>query len=183
MPWDSAEMKVEKIGQSSLRVRAPWVSHQARLSQVGSTVVLAVRQWSDSSKTSEPAWPNALAQLPTVPLERLSWPRGRKTARWCRGDRTWCCRGTLAATSGSWMAWGHGYITSSGLGTVEVGETAETGGPPEDDEEAVVLTTLPVLRISCDSRVEVLLLCGVAVAREKAKGGDPVDDMLPPRAG
>jgi hypothetical protein len=81
------------------------------------------------------------------------------------------------------MAWGHGYITSSGLGTVEVGETAETGGPPEDDEEAVVLTTLPVLRISCDSRVEVLLLCGVAVAREKAKGGDPVDDMLPSRAG
>jgi hypothetical protein len=42
---------------------------------------------------------------------------------------------------------------------------------------------LPVLRVSCDSRVEVLLLCGVAVAREKAKGGEPVDDMLPPRAG
>jgi hypothetical protein len=52
----------------------------------------------------------------------------------------------------------------------EVGETAETGGPP-DDEEAAVLSTLPVLRVSCDSRVEALLLCGVAVAREKAKGG------------
>jgi hypothetical protein len=54
------------------------------------------------------------------------------------------------------------------------------GEPPEGDEEAV--STLPVLRVSCDSRVEVLL-CGVAVAREKAKGGETVDDMLPPRAG
>ena len=45
-----------------------------------------------------------------------------------------------------------------------------TGGPP-DDEEEVVLSTLPVLRVSCDSRVEALLLRCVAVAREKAKGG------------
>jgi len=60
-------------------------------------------------------------------------------------------------------------------------EAAERGGPP-DDEEVVVLT-LPVLRVPCDLRVDVLLLCGVAVACEKAKGGDPVDDMLPPRAG
>jgi hypothetical protein len=50
-----------------------------------------------------------------------------------------------------------------------VGETTETRGSP-DDEEAVVLTTLPVLRLSCDSRVDVLLPYGVAVAREKAKG-------------
>jgi hypothetical protein len=64
-----------------------------------------------------------------------------------------------------------------------VGETAEVGEPPEGDEEAVVVSTLPVLRVSCDSRVELLLLCGVAVAREKAKGGEPVDDMLPPQAG
>jgi hypothetical protein len=42
---------------------------------------------------------------------------------------------------------------------------------------------LAVLRVPCDSRVDMLLLCGVAVAREKAKSGDPVDDMLPPRAG
>jgi len=53
-----------------------------------------------------------------------------------------------------------------------------TGEPPEGDEEALVVSALPVLR---DSRVDVLLLCGVA--REKAKGGEPVDDMLPPRAG
>jgi hypothetical protein len=63
-----------------------------------------------------------------------------------------------------------------------VGETAEVGEPPEGDEEVVIVSTLPVLRVSCDSRVEVLLLCGVAMAREKAKGGEPVDDMLPPRA-
>ena len=63
-----------------------------------------------------------------------------------------------------------------------MGETAEVGEPPEGDEEAVV-STLPVLRVSCGSRVEVLLLCGVAVAREKEKGGEPVDDMLPPRVG
>jgi hypothetical protein len=63
----------------------------------------------------------------------------------------------------------------------EEGETAEVREPPEGDEEAV--STLPVLCVSCDSRVEVLLLCGVTVACEKAKGGEPVDDMLPPRAG
>ena len=47
----------------------------------------------------------------------------------------------------------------------------------------VVMSTLPVLRISCNLRVEVLLLCGVAMAHEKAKGGEPVDDILPPWAG
>ena len=72
-------------------------------------------------------------------------------------------------------------VGSCGLGMDELGETAETGEPPEGDEEAV--SALPVLRVSWDSRVDVLLLCGVAVAREKANGGEPVDDMLPPRAG
>ena len=60
-----------------------------------------------------------------------------------------------------------------------MGETAEVGEPPEGEEEAVIFSTLPVLS---DSHVDVLL-CGVAVAREKAKGGEPVDDMLPPQAG
>jgi len=45
-----------------------------------------------------------------------------------------------------------------------------------------VVSALPVLRVSWDARVDALLLCGVAVAREKAKGGEPVDDM-PPRDG
>jgi hypothetical protein len=49
--------------------------------------------------------------------------------------------------------------------------------------KVVAVSTLPVVRVSCDLRVDVLLLCGVAVAREKAKGGEPVDDMLPPWAG
>ena len=70
--------------------------------------------------------------------------------------------------------------TSCGLGTDEEGETADVG-EPDGNEEAVSI--LLVLRVSCDSRVEVLLVCGVAVAREKAKGGEHVDDMLPPRAG
>ena len=60
-------------------------------------------------------------------------------------------------------------------------ETAEVGEPPNGNEEAVSI--LLVLRVSCDSRVDVLLLCGVAMAREKANGGELVDDMLPPRAG
>jgi hypothetical protein len=51
-----------------------------------------------------------------------------------------------------------------GFDTDKVRETAEVGEPPEGDEEAVIVSTLPVLRISWDSRVEVLLLYGVAVA-------------------
>ena len=70
--------------------------------------------------------------------------------------------------------------TSWRLGTDEEGETAEVGEPPDGNEEAV--SVLLVLRVSCDSRVDVLLLCGVAVAREKANGGELVDDR-PPRAG
>jgi hypothetical protein len=54
------------------------------------------------------------------------------------------------------------------------------GEPPKGDEEAVVVSTLPVLRVSCDSWVDRLLLCGLAVACEKAKGGKTVDDMLLP---
>ena len=54
------------------------------------------------------------------------------------------------------MAGGMGMPrTSRGLSTDEEGETAEVGEPPEGDEEAVVVSTLPVL---CDSHVEVLLL-------------------------
>jgi hypothetical protein len=46
-------------------------------------------------------------------------------------------------------------------------------------EGASHLTDLPGFPFpkSCDSRVDVFLLCGVAVTREKAKGGEPVDDM------
>jgi hypothetical protein len=38
----------------------------------------------------------------------LSWPHCHTTA-WCRGNRTWCYRGALVATSGGWMVWGHGH--------------------------------------------------------------------------
>jgi hypothetical protein len=72
-------------------------------------------------------------------------------------------------------------IWSCGLGAPELGAMAKTGEPTEGDEE--VVSALPVLHVSCDPRVDVLLLCGIAVARENAKGGEPVDDMLPPRAG
>jgi hypothetical protein len=89
----------------------------------------------------------------------------------------------LGAVDGSWQllapaaGWRRGIgmpHTSCGLGTDEVGKTAETGEPAEGDEEVVVVSKLPELRVSHDSRVDVLLLCGVAVAREKAKGGEPL---------
>ena len=74
-------------------------------------------------------------------------------------------------------------VWSCGLGTPELGEAAETGEPAEGDEEAVVVSVFPVLCVSCDAWVDVLLLFSVVVIRENAKGGEPVDDMLPPHAG
>lgn len=66
----------------------------------------------------------------------------------------------------------------------ELAAPMETGEPADGEDDAfVVVSALPVLRVSRDARVDVLLLCGVAVAREKAKGGEPVDEMLPPRPG
>jgi hypothetical protein len=56
-------------------------------------------------------------------------------------------RGALAATSGGWMAWER-TVYNLGAGTGEVGETAETGESPEGEEEAVVVSTLPVLHVS-----------------------------------
>jgi len=51
------------------------------------------------------------------------------------------------------------------------------GEPQKGDEEAVLLCLCYGIRgLSA-------LVCGVAVAREKAKGGEHVDDMLPPQAG
>jgi len=65
------------------------------------------------------------------------------------------------------MAWEHGYAAYiMKARTDEVGETAEVGELPEGKDEAV--STLPELRVWCDSQVEVLLLSGVAVSREKA---------------
>jgi hypothetical protein len=82
------------------------------------------------------------------------------------------------------MAWGHGlavYILWARHG--RRGGVSRNGGTIEGGDEAVVVSTLPVLRVSCDSRVGVPSLCGVAVARENSKGDEPVDDMLPLRAG
>jgi hypothetical protein len=72
---------------------------------------------------------------------------------------------------------------SCGLGADELGGAAETGEPPRGDETGDVVPTLPVLRVSLDARVDALLLCGVAVARENANGGEPVDETLPLRGG
>jgi hypothetical protein len=55
-------------------------------------------------------------------------------------------------------------VYPEGFGMDEVGETAKVGELPQGNEEAAVVSTLPVLRVSWDSRVEVLLLCGVTVA-------------------
>ena len=68
-----------------------------------------------------------------------------------------------------------------GLGADELGAPTETGEPADGEDD--VVSTLPVLRVSRDACVDVLLLFGVAVVREKAKDGEPVDEMLPPRAG
>jgi hypothetical protein len=47
----------------------------------------------------------------------------------------------------------------------------------EGDEEVAIVFTLPVLHVSCNSHVGVLLLCSVAAACKTAKGGNPADDM------
>ena len=49
--------------------------------------------------------------------------------------------------------------TSRGLGTDEEGETAKVGEPPDGDEE--VVSILPVLCVSCNSRVDVLFSAGI----------------------
>jgi hypothetical protein len=84
-------MKVEKVGQQNLRVRVPRVSHQAKPIPGG-------MRGHPRGQTPVDFRANTLTQLPTVPLERLSWPRGRKIARWCRGDRTRCRRTMSAST-------------------------------------------------------------------------------------
>jgi hypothetical protein len=73
--------------------------------------------------------------------------------------------------------------TSCRLSTDKVGETAKMGEPAEGNEEAVIVSALPELHISCDSQVDVLLLCSITVACEKANRGEPVNDMLPPWLG
>jgi hypothetical protein len=44
-------------------------------------------------------------------------------------------------------------VYPEGFGMDEVGETAKVGEPPQGNEEAVVVSTLPVLHVSWDSRV------------------------------
>lgn len=77
-------------------------------------------------------------------------------------------------------AWAY-RVHSENSGQTKVGETAEVGEPraTRGDEKAVVVFTLLV---QSNSQVNMLLLCGVAVARKKAKGGEPVNDMLPPHS-
>ena len=76
-------------------------------------------------------------------------------------------------------------LMGSGLYADELAAPTETGelAGGEEEDAFVVVSTLPVLRDARDARVDVLLLCGVALVREKAKGGEPVDEMLPPRPG
>ena len=65
----------------------------------------------------------------------------------------------------------------------QIGIYSRSWESPEGNEEAVIVSTLPVLRASCYLRAEVLLLCGVTVAHEKAKRDEHLDDMLAPLAG
>ncbi len=56
-------------------------------------------------------------------------------------------------------------------------DSAKSGVTCASRQDAVADFTSPVQRVSCDSRVGVLLLCGVAVARQNAKGGESEPDV------
>ncbi len=56
-------------------------------------------------------------------------------------------------------------------------DSAKSGVTCASRQDAVADITSPVQRVSCDSRVGVLLLCGVAVARQNAKGGESEPDV------
>lgn len=75
-------------------------------------------------------------------------------------------------------------LMGSGLYADELAAPTDTGELAAGDDDAfVVVSTFPVLRDARDARVDVLLLCGVAAVRENVKGGEPVDETLPPRPG
>jgi hypothetical protein len=99
-PLASADKTVGKSDQRNLRVCARRVSHQAKAVPSGIC---------GHPRGQVPVLPSQCSDALLTPLEHLSWPCGRKTTRWCRRDRTWRCREALAATSGSWMALGHGH--------------------------------------------------------------------------
>ena len=79
----------------------------------------------------------------------MSWPNCSRTT-WHRGDR-------IGTVEGHWQppladgCCGHMGMgmscTSWGLGIDEMGETSETGEPPEGEEEVVIVSTLPVLHV------------------------------------
>ena len=68
--------------------------------------------------------------------------------------------------------------TSCGLGTDELGEIAKVEEPSEGNDEAVVVPHGLCYASRAIRRLKLLLLYGVAVARGKAKGCEPVDDMV-----
>jgi hypothetical protein len=144
-------MKVEKEDQQNLRVRAPGVSHQAKAVPSGMRGHPRDRLLQDFRA-------DALTKL-TVPLEVC---RGLEAVRPPVGEE----RQDLALSKGvgghlqlldGVGAWAYRIDSEArGLSTDEEGETAEVGEPPEDDDEEVVASTLPVLRVSCNSWVGVL---------------------------
>jgi hypothetical protein len=70
-------------------------------------------------------------------------------------------------------------MCSCRLGANKLRGAAKTGEPPEGNETGNVVSTLPVLHVSWDMHVDMLLLCSVVVAHKNANGGEPVDEMLP----
>ncbi len=69
------------------------------------------------------------------------------------------------------------------LSTDEDSKTIEIEEPAENNKKAVIVFALPELHVSCNSWIDVLLICSVAVAHKKANGGKPVDDMWCGRRG
>ena len=73
---------------------------------------------------------------------------------------------------GRWVTWVHGhseYILRARIDEWE--KSAEVRQPLEGNNKTVIISPWSVIRVSCKSRVEVLLLSCVAVAHGKAKEG------------
>jgi hypothetical protein len=91
------------------------------------------------------------------------------------------------ATSGRQLNGVHGgmgipRVHPEGSERKKVRETAEVGEPPDGDEKPSLSPDCQCYTSRAIRRLRCSCFCGVAVALEKAKGGESaVEDMLPPR--
>jgi hypothetical protein len=64
-------------------------------------------------------------------------------------------------------------------GANKLGGAAKMGELPEGDKAENVVLTLPVLCVSWDAHIDMLLLCGVTMGCKNANGGELMDKTLP----